>query len=245
MAESLIEPTPNNRQLKELFRPFDTRFNKEKFHLNIPDGLSFRKASVLIPLFYKDGEIHVLLTVRTKHMPSHAGHVAFPGGMVDPGDADAIATALREAEEEVGIRPKDVDIVAVLSPNIVRPNSLVTPVVGIVSSDFKLHINPREVDMVFDLPLSRFLSLDGRTQENFKFDENLFFSVYHFRDTVNGRELDTWGFSALLCIQAAMVAFQSDLKICFHKDLIVTKENCFTPESTQEIIESWNAKSKL
>ena len=227
--------TPDNSQIKELFKQFDTRFNEERFHLDIPDYSVFRRASVLIPLFFKDGEIHVLLTLRSKSMPSHAGHVAFPGGMSDPGDVDAIATALREAEEEVGLHPKDVDIVATLSPLFVRPNSLVTPVVAVINSDLNLKINPREVDMVFDLPLKRFLSVNGRTQKNYKF-ETFDLKMYHFHDMVQGREVDTWGFTSLLSIQIAIVAYQSDLEICFYKDVIITKKNCFTVVSTQDII---------
>lgn len=237
--------TPTTQQLKELFVPFDRRLNDEKFKLqNIPDNV-LKSASVLIPLFYKNGEIHVLLTVRTKNMPSHGGQVAFPGGMADPDDTDAIATALREAEEEVGLQPKDVDIIAVLSSYIVRPNSLVTAVLGLLPNKFDFRINPREVDLVFDLPLRRFLSSEGRTRKIFKFDAKFDFPVYHFSDFVQGRDLDTWGFSAMLCIQVALVAFQSSEKFSFYKDFVVTKENCFNIVSTQAIVNAWSVQPKL
>lgn len=233
--------TPNVQELKQLFMPFSSSYNR----LEIPESASFKPASVLIPLFYKDSELHVLLTVRNKNMLSHAGHVAFPGGMWEPGDEDSVATALRETKEEVGIQPDKVEIIAILSPNIVRPNSLVTPVIGVLRNDFTLNINPREVEMVFDLPLKRFLSTEGRTHHNLAFDEGLNFNVYHFKDTINGNEVDTWGFTALQCIQVAMVTFQSDIEICFYSDNKVTKDNCFNTKSTQAIIDNWKSKAKL
>lgn len=242
--EAMTTQYPCIKQLKERFLPFDTRYNSEKFRLNLHDSI-LKRASVLIPLFYKGDELHVLLTVRNKNMSSHAGNVAFPGGMWEPGDIDDVATALREAQEEVGIQPSNIDIVAVLSSNIVRPNSIVSPVVGILASDFKLTINPREVDFVFDLPLKRFLSLESRTCKWFTFDVGFNFNVYHFSDTIKGRELDTWGFTAMLCIEVAMVAFQSDNEIHGYNNEILTKENCFNTILTQAIVDKWNIRGKL
>lgn len=238
--------TPDRSTLKTLFKPFDTRFNKENFDLHIPDNMCFifRHASVLIPLFYKDGEIHVLLTVRTKHLTSHSGQVAFPGGMSHPGDLDVIATALRETEEEIGIHPENVDIVATLPPYVIDPNFLVTPVLGIISSDIKLNVNPQEVDTVFDLPLKRFLSEDSRTQKIFT-SNGMDFNLYHFYEAVNGQTVDIWGFASLISIQTAIVTYQSNLEICFYKDIIVKKTNCFTVVSTQEIVNKLISQAKL
>lgn len=242
MASREVTDMPTVQQLKELFLSYDRRCHPEKYKLyNIPDSV-LRSASVLVPLFYKAGEIHVLLTVRTKHMSTHAGHVAFPGGMADQDDTDAIATALRETEEEVGIKPKDIDIIAVLSSFFVRPNSLVTAILGLLPDDFEVRINPREVDMVFDLPLKRFLSSEGKMKTLFKFDEGLEFYTYHFKDIVHSREVDTWGFTALICMQIALVALQSDQEMCFSTDTVTTKANCFTTKVTQTIIDNWRAK---
>jgi 8-oxo-dGTP pyrophosphatase MutT (NUDIX family) len=114
----------------QLLRPLPV-----KERIDIPP--IFDRASVLIPLFQVDGEWRVLLTVRSKHLRSHSGLVAFPGGKQDSVDMDDIETALREADEEVGLDPGSVEIVSVLHPSYVRPNILVTVVVGIIPSDFK------------------------------------------------------------------------------------------------------------
>src|SRR5512135_2908396 len=71
-------------------------------------------AAVLIPLFPKQGEYHILLTKRTEHLNHHRGEISFPGGRAEPDDTDLIQTALRETWEEVGIEPDDVEILGVL-----------------------------------------------------------------------------------------------------------------------------------
>jgi 8-oxo-dGTP pyrophosphatase MutT (NUDIX family) len=102
----------------------------------------------------------VLLTKRTEHLNDHAGQISFPGGRAEPEDADAIATALREAEEEIGLSRAFVEVIGRLDTYITRTQYSVTPIVGIVRPGFTLTIDPFEVAEAFEVPLA-FL-LDGR-----------------------------------------------------------------------------------
>lgn len=244
MATSASQVTPNTQQLRQLFARYDTRHNSER-RLQVPREVPLRMASVLIPLFYKDAELHVLLTIRHKDMPVHAGQVAFPGGMWEERDSDAVATALRETHEEVGIKPEEVEIIAVLPPSVVRPNILVTPVLGILCDGFSLDISTREVEMVFHIPLKRFLTADGRTRQVILSNSGVRFYAYHFKDNVNGQEVDTWGFTASQCFMVAIVTFQSDVTLCFYENGPISRENCFNTTVTQAIIDWWNPEAKL
>lgn len=102
-----------------------------------------RKAAVLLPLFQnsEDGEIHCLLTVRSSHMRSHAGEVCFPGGKIDEGET-AIAAALREAWEEIGLPSEAVRIVGEMTPTLSLHLLEVTPVVAFIPADFVPRPNP-------------------------------------------------------------------------------------------------------
>ena len=108
-------------------------------------------AAVLAPLFEDgDGEVRVVLTKRPDTMPTHAGHIAFPGGRPDPGDDGPVGTALREAHEEVGIEPSQVEVLGFLPPiDTVEFNLLVVPVVGRVSTPLGLIPSEREVAKVY------------------------------------------------------------------------------------------------
>lgn len=118
-----------------------------------------RPAAVLIGLVQRP-EPTVLLTQRTAHLRSHSGQVAFPGGKSDEDDADAAATALREAHEEVGVPPEVVDVLGTLPVYTTGSAFQVTPVVGLLPPDYPTALNPHEVEVVFEVPL-RFL-LDPR-----------------------------------------------------------------------------------
>jgi 8-oxo-dGTP pyrophosphatase MutT (NUDIX family) len=110
----------------------------------------FPRAAVLIPLYEdENGDVRVVLTKRPETMPTHAGHISFPGGRPDPDDGSVVVTALREAEEEVGIDPTTVEILGYL-PEIhtVEYEWLVVPVVGRLSGIPRLRPSEREVARV-------------------------------------------------------------------------------------------------
>ena len=117
-----------------------------------------RRAAVLVPLFERAGETCVLLTQRAASMRKHAGQYAFPGGRRDEGDRDATATALREAEEEVGIAPGDVRVLGSLDDYITSSGYVVTPVVGFVPHPYAYRPSADEVARVVELPLDAFVT---------------------------------------------------------------------------------------
>jgi 8-oxo-dGTP pyrophosphatase MutT (NUDIX family) len=106
-------------------------------------------AAVLIPVYEDAGTVRLILIKRPMSMPTHGGHLAFPGGRPDDADADPVATALREAEEEVGISPEAVRIVGFLpAVDTVQYSLPVIPVVGLLDEVPELRPSPREVDAV-------------------------------------------------------------------------------------------------
>ena len=110
-------------------------------------------ASVLIALVPR-AEITVLLTQRTDHLTDHPGQISFPGGRVEPTDADAAATALREAHEEIGLETAFVDVLGALPTYTTGTGFIVTPVVALVRPGFAVQAEPFEVAEVFEVPLS-------------------------------------------------------------------------------------------
>ena len=128
-----------------------------------PPGPGLKPAAVLVPLVDRLHGMTVLLTKRTEHLNSHAGQVSFPGGRAEPEDADAVATALRETEEEIGLDRGLVEVIGRLDTYITGTGFTVTPVVGIVQPSFSLSIDPHEVAEAFEVPLN-FL-LDARNHQ--------------------------------------------------------------------------------
>jgi 8-oxo-dGTP pyrophosphatase MutT (NUDIX family) len=116
-----------------------------------PEGLS--EASVLVPLVQRPAGVQVLLTRRTDQLRDHAGQISFPGGRVEHGDVDAVATALREAEEEVGLPPAAVDVIGQLPHYTTVTRYVVTPVVALVHPPFDLRLDTGEVAEAFEVPL--------------------------------------------------------------------------------------------
>jgi 8-oxo-dGTP pyrophosphatase MutT (NUDIX family) len=114
-------------------------------------------AAVLIALFERNGETSLLLTRRARHLRKHGGQYAFPGGRRDPGDDSTVATALREAHEEVGIVSSDVRVLGALDDYTTSSGFIVTPVVGWIAHPYVYRTNPQEVEYIAELPLQSFL----------------------------------------------------------------------------------------
>ena len=137
-----------------------------------PDGviprseLPLKPAAVLVPLVDRPEGLTVLLTKRSPKLTHHAGQVAFPGGRCDEEDENAIDTALREAQEEIGLLPEKVDIVGALEDYETVTGYTVSPVVGFVDPDFELVPDPSEVDEVFEVPLEFILDENNQTLES-------------------------------------------------------------------------------
>ena len=112
------------------------------------------KAGVLVPLYEHDGALHAVFTRRHSDLRSHAGEISFPGGRRDKGDADLLSTALREAEEEIGLPRDAVEVLGALGPTpTVATNFGVYPFVGLIAPGREWTLSPREVDEVLELRL--------------------------------------------------------------------------------------------
>jgi 8-oxo-dGTP pyrophosphatase MutT (NUDIX family) len=119
-----------------------------------PTSTALRPAAVLVPLIDRSEGMSVLLTQRTPHLSAHAGQIAFPGGRIEPEDADAVAAALRESEEEIGLSRDRVTVIGRLDTYVTGTGFEITPVVGIVAVPFPLAIDPVEVAEAFEVPLA-------------------------------------------------------------------------------------------
>jgi 8-oxo-dGTP pyrophosphatase MutT (NUDIX family) len=117
-------------------------------------------SAVLIALFLKDDEYHVLFTKRTEKVNHHKGEISFPGGVRQADDRDSEQTALRETWEEVGIRPVDVEILGVLDDFYSIYNYLITPYVGMIPSGYAFKTNPDEIERILEVPLRHLLNTE-------------------------------------------------------------------------------------
>jgi len=168
-----------------------------------------RDAAVLVPIVDRPGELTVLLTRRAKHLPDHPGQISFPGGSIDPGDADAEAAALREAQEEVGLPPDRVSVVGRLDTYLIRTGFSVVPVVGLLHPPFDLQAEAGEVEEIFEVPLAFFLDSANRELHSRMFrGAERFFYAYPFGDYY------IWGATAGMLSNLSEVLLQSDPAPC-------------------------------
>ncbi|WP_300376211.1 CoA pyrophosphatase [Henriciella sp.] len=127
---------------------------------------SIRPAAVLVGLIPRESGPTVLLTHRPETMATHAGQVAFPGGKVDPGDADEVEAALREAHEEVGVEPDKAELIARGAPYITGTAFRIVPVLATLPADFIARPDPLEVADVFETPLSFLMNADNHQRRS-------------------------------------------------------------------------------
>lgn len=118
----------------------------------------YRRAAVLLPLYETATGLHLILTKRTERVPTHKGEISFPGGGYAEGDGDLQTTALREAREEIGLQPGDVEIVGTLDDTVtVTSRHVVRPFVGFVPHPYPYRPDPFEIGELIHMPIDRLL----------------------------------------------------------------------------------------
>jgi 8-oxo-dGTP pyrophosphatase MutT (NUDIX family) len=122
------------------------------------DRPGFRQAAVLLPLYESEAGPHLVLTKRTNLVPTHKGEISFPGGGFEEADGDLLATALREAQEEIGLDPEDVEVLGTLDDTLtVSSRHVVRPVVGFIPHPYAYRLDPFEIERLIHLPISALL----------------------------------------------------------------------------------------
>jgi 8-oxo-dGTP pyrophosphatase MutT (NUDIX family) len=168
-----------------------------------------RAAAVLVPLLPRPEGLHVLFTERSKELRAHAGQISFPGGSVDSSDADVRAAALREAQEEVGLRQEHVEVLGAIDdcPTFVT-GYVITPVVGIIdplaftaSCRYPWEPSPAEIAALHELPLADFCD-PGNLRVEMREREGMRFELYWY--TVRGTVV--WGATARILNQLIELA---------------------------------------
>lgn len=157
-------------------------------HLS-PDSL--RKAAVLIPCVDRANGLSVILTKRAAHLKHHPGQISFPGGKFEPEDRCLSNTALREAQEEIGLKPSQVRLVGQLPPLTTISRFSITPFMSIVDANYRSKIDANEVESIFEVPA------------NYLFNpQNLFMKRIHLKGTthqifaINYQKHFIWGVTA-------------------------------------------------
>ena len=126
--------------------------------IQLPDNRVLRPAAVLIAIQRRVGGDVLYLTKRASHLKHHPGQIAFPGGKVDPTDHNAIAAAIREADEEIGLPASSLRIIGQLTPHETVTGFQICPVVAEITATFPTRIDPNEVDEVFTVPLDHIMN---------------------------------------------------------------------------------------
>jgi len=151
------------------------------------------EAAVLVAVTDRS-EPGVLLTVRREDMRTHAGQIAFPGGRVDPGE-DAVQAALREAHEEILLRPTEVEVVGSVEPYRTVTGYVVTPIIGVIPPDLPLTPHEREVAELFEAPLAYLLAPQNQRRESALFQGR---ERHYYEILWNGRRI--WGATAAMIV---------------------------------------------
>uniref|UniRef100_A0A0K0F639 Peroxisomal coenzyme A diphosphatase ndx-8 (inferred by orthology to a C. elegans protein) n=1 Tax=Strongyloides venezuelensis TaxID=75913 RepID=A0A0K0F639_STRVS len=188
----------DKEHLIKAFKPYLIHGEKGKV-VNLKKVNGSKAASILILLEHKDGDWHVLLTVRSIQLRRHPGEVAFPGGMVDKEDLNfPINTALREGIEEIGLEVDKIDIIGQLPWIRTRFNIIIHPVVGIIKEKLTLKLNNDEVSECFTCPLSIYLKNDIYTTFHYN---NFQFHSFQYGDK------NIYGITSWILIKVAMIVY--------------------------------------
>ena len=172
----------------------DMKTDKNKLNVNL-NNINYKIAAVLFPLIEKNNQLNVILTTRSKDLPSHPGQVCFPGGKLDKIDKNLIECAKREAFEEVGIKDSQIKLLGQLDDCITGTNYKVTPIMGLVNTNYIPLIQEKEVADIFEVPLDFFLEKSNKKTESANY-KGRSYSYYQF----NWKDKKIWGSTARIIV---------------------------------------------
>jgi len=170
---------------------------------------SLRHASVLIPFFRNSDDYYLLFTKRTDSVEHHKGQISFPGGAVDMNDDSYLSTALREAEEEIGLREKDVEVLGQIDVTIALVSGFVIhPFVGIIPYPYEFKINSHEVERLIEVPLRQIVAQEKEKRSTyFEFGGKVYQTpAYEYKGEV------IWGATARI-VQNLLEIIDKDLDL--------------------------------
>jgi len=181
-----------------LIREFFKNYKRQ-----VCEDSNLQKAAVLIPLLEKNNDLYIVLTERTYRVQHHKGQISFPGGNKEMADVNLIDTALRETDEEIGIKRENIEILGVLSDFNTASGFCITPVVGLLKNVNKFLINKIEVSNVLEVPISYFIDYGNRKVELYENGRIVRESYAYY---YNSNKI--WGITAKI-----IVSFLDDLKV--------------------------------
>lgn len=144
----------------------------------ITDRPDLAPSAVLLPLFQKNQETHILLTKRTDRVEHHKGQICFPGGAFNYKDLDCLTTALRETEEEIGIEMDAIEILGELDHKVTLSNFRICPYVGIIPYPYPFKLSPLEVERLIELPLDYLLKQTDLQEAPFDYQGRSVINLY-------------------------------------------------------------------
>jgi len=134
-------------------------------------GEDLKASAVLIPLFYNQGQYHVLFTERSEEVNFHKGQVCFPGGTREPSDSSLLQTALREAEEEISLKAKDIEILGEFDDRVtLTSNYVISPFVALIPHPYPFKADAREIREIFSVPLSFLMDEANFKQDSYAYE---------------------------------------------------------------------------
>ena len=166
VARRLAAAAPGLRRAPDLSPESLPRGDHDLNDRDMYPALPLVSAAVLVPIVTHPAGLSVLFTLRTPHLSAHAGQVSFPGGRLEPGDADEAAAALRETAEEIGLRQDRIRLVGRLDTYVTRTGFRIYPLVGFVTPPLALVPDPQEVADVFEVPLDFLIDPANRRRES-------------------------------------------------------------------------------
>ncbi|MFC1953672.1 NUDIX hydrolase [Chloroflexota bacterium] len=154
-------------------------------------------SAVLLPIFVKEMEYHLIFTRRTNKVKVHKGQISFPGGAYENEDAGLLDTALRESAEEIGLEPSDVELLGEMDDiSTINSGFAISPFVGFIPWPYEFRLDPWEVDSLIKIPIPALLSPDCRHRESQDiWGEAIPSFSYHYQDDI------IWGASARILYQ--------------------------------------------